>query len=678
MSIDVSPLEYLTALYGRCDRGQIVLVDSSRRSVSKVFNVDQLELAAQHIARVPDDLFIKVNPLDYKQITSRNPFGIGGTGDVVAVVGFHLDVDAGKNDKYLTREKMLDAIAKMPLTASAIIETNGDTGGFHAYWWLEEPIYIDSEEQRADLQQVSNRWLHELREFASPGTIDGTADLCRVLRPVGSLRPKTGNRVRALQWNPEQRYTLDQFRLPKVAKVEQTFEPRHDGESIIEKYLDEVGENHPATLLERYAGYTRVQDGFYIRPGSESGSPTGEVYRRADGSLGFTFKSGACEPFTSTNKNGTNGNWYSAPAIYVMLCHGDDWKAAAKHCHEFLRVPEDYSWIDRMTVGNESGQPKPNEDDTSRESTPTQPSKPSPKAPEPPTTPAGRLLTAYMQQLNTGELPQLLPQSGVLDGVEIGPGLLTMIGAPPGFGKTALAMQILFDALELNEKLVATVANAETTFDGLLRREITRMTRIDSDAIRFGRLTTHELERINTAASELIPRLQRVAVLNDPCDTAQLYKLRDEPPGLLIVDYLQKFASSDKDTRQAVNAVVAVLRHLAKLGWAVLCLSATKRDSNGKHNSKELGLSSFRESGEIEYNADSAYVMIDQGELGAKYIRHVTLSHVKNRHGAKVDRQLRFHMPRMSFGSLPTAEPLGNPEFGGVVELDDPFYSEAS
>jgi hypothetical protein len=382
MSIDVSSLDYLTALYGRCDRGQIVFVESCRNRKSAVFNVDQLELAARHIEREPTELFIKVNPIDHQKLVVRSPHGIGGTNEVVAVVGFHLDVDAGKNDKYLTREMMLEAIAKMPLEPSAIIETNGDGGGFHAYWWLQEPFYIDTEEQRGDCQSISNRWLHELREFAKPGTIDGTADLCRVLRPIGSLRRKTGNRVRALHWNPNQRYTLEQFRLPEVAKAEQTFERRHDGESIIERYLDAIGENHPGILLERYAGYTHQRDGFYIRPGSESGSPTGEVYQRPDGSLGFTFKSGACDPFTSTNKNGTNGNWYSSAAIYVMLCHGDDWKAAAIHCHKFFRGTEGnegHEYIERVAQ-ELLEKAEPQENAASSDSAPPPDSKPEPKS----------------------------------------------------------------------------------------------------------------------------------------------------------------------------------------------------------------------------------------------------------------------------------------------------------
>ncbi len=242
---------------------------------------------------------------------------------------------------------------------------------------------------------------------------------------------------------------------------------------------------------------------------------------------------------------------------------------------------------------------------------------------DPATSAAEAILASWLVRVNRGELPQLIQQQGALKGIEIGPGMITVIGAPPGAGKTALIMQIMFDALELDDSLRAIVANAETTFDGLLRREITRLTWlpnqgcVDSDAVRFGPLTSQELERVNTAAGLLAPRLQRVAVLREPCNVLQLAKLRDQTPGLLIVDYIQKFAPGDRDARQGVNEVMAVLRMLAKAGWAVAGLSATKRDPNGKHSAKELSLSSFRESGEIEYNADSAYVLQDNGPLDA-------------------------------------------------------------
>jgi len=289
---------------------------------------------------------------------------------------------------------------------------------------------------------------------------------------------------------------------------------------------------------------------------------------------------------------------------------------------------------------------------------------------------ASELLTEYMLRLRSGCLPQLCRLGDDLDGIEVGCGLISAVGAPPGAGKTALASQIMFEALEHDRDLVAYVVNAEMSFDALIRRELTRLTRLKSDWIRFGNLTEADHQKIDEAAAEIAAKVDRLQVSPDPSGIEPLADLLHQPPGLVVVDYLQKFSPSNLDARSGVNAVMALLRRLASHGHAVLALSATKRDAKGKHSSGELDLSAFRESGEIEYNSDSAYVLADQGprEEGCEYVRLVTLGHVKNRHGAKVDRQLVFDMPAMRFERF--EEPLathaefdewnnGGFEFGG-------------
>ena len=651
MTHEAEIVQYLDALYGNCDHGNIVLIEPSRKTVSAVFSTNQLDLVAAHIAAKPLDLFIKINLMDHAATIQRSQFGIGGAAEVSAIVSFHCDADAGKPG-YLAPNDMLDAIGKMPLQPSMIIQSNGDDGGFHPYWILDKPHDITDETDRKRCQAISTRWLEKLRTHA--GTIDSTANIDRILRPVGSLR-ESGNYVKPLLFNPTRRYSLDQFVLPEIERPEAPIynsEPRqHDGESVIEKYLGAVGLNSVAAILSRQ-GYQRCgREGFWIRPNSESGAPTGEIFVK-DNREGFTVKSGAADPLECTNKNGSTGNWYSVPALWVAFHHDGDWKQAAKECHEYFgqqKPKVDYRdfEIPPATGKTEAG------------SQGQQQEKPKPEQPRV-TTSATSLLDAYFNKIEANALPQLVKQYAALEGIEIGPGLLTVVGAPPGAGKTALAMQVTFDALALDPSLTAVVANAETTFDGLLRREFTRITRLKSDDIRFGNLTEYDMTLLRKAKTELSPRLARVEVLDDPCTLAKLLMLRSEPPGLLVVDYLQKFAPADKDVRQGVGEVVSGMRMLAKAGWAVLCLSATARNKDGKHDSKSLSLSSFKESGEIEFNADSAYVLVDNGPLdeSKEYIRHVTLSHVKNRHGAKVNRELQFHMPRMSFEAMPQVEPV--------------------
>jgi len=281
----------------------------------------------------------------------------------------------------------------------------------------------------------------------------------------------------------------------------------------------------------------------------------------------------------------------------------------------------------------------------------------------------------YLARLRAGETQRLIAQRSALHGIEIGKGLLTILGAPPGAGKTALIMQITNDALQLDPTLTATIANAETSFDGLLRREITRRTRIKSEHIRFGDITEAELAEIENVVSDMMPILERIEIVDD-CNLGNLLKLIDRPPGLLVVDYLQKFTPTGSDPRIGVNQVMAAMRTLAKADWAVVCLSATSRASKGHGGDKDLSMASYRDSGEIEFNADSCYLLVDEGPLDAEYIRLTELKHVKNRHGAKRDRKLRFHMPQMSFEAY-EGEPV---RFGEFDEYEDanPFECEGA
>jgi replicative DNA helicase len=268
---------------------------------------------------------------------------------------------------------------------------------------------------------------------------------------------------------------------------------------------------------------------------------------------------------------------------------------------------------------------------------------------KPSLTSAVDLLDKYLAKLKSGDLPQLYRFEDVLDGIEVGGGLITLIGAPPGAGKTAMASQLLFEAMQLQPQLVGYLANAEMAFDSIIRRELTRLTRVKSDAIRFGLLTQEEHYTIDMVIAGLRASMERLQVFEEP-DHERLLELLDKPPGFVVIDYLQKFAPPDKDVRVGVNTVMNTLRRLANHGHGILALSATKRDTKGQHSSESLGLSSFKESGECEFQADSAYVLRDIGPAGKlEYIRHVELAHVKNRHGAKVDRHLEFHMPKMRF-----------------------------
>ncbi len=149
-------------------------------------------------------------------------------------------------------------------------------------------------------------------------------------------------------------------------------------------------------------------------------------------------------------------------------------------------------------------------------------------------------------------------------------------------------------------------------------------------------MTNAEKAKVETATEILTPLIVRIRELDNSTLEA-LQQLIGKPPRVLIVDYVQKFAPPG-DPKVGVTAVMGALRRLAKLGWTVIGICATSRPSKDK---SELSLTSFRDSSEIESNADSAYLLVDEGEVEKqKFVKLQKLIHAKNRHGPNVTSSL--------------------------------------
>lgn len=105
---------------------------------------------------------------------------------------------------------------------------------------------------------------------------------------------------------------------------------------------------------------------------------------------------------------------------------------------------------------------------------------------------------------------------------------------------------------------------------------------------------------------------------------------------LVIIDYLQTWASSRKeftDFRHVVNALVAELREMAlkHLNSPVLVISSQNR--GGQNTSR---LTSLKESGDLEYATDSAWFLVsNESRFATPPSRPVDLVLAKNRYGDK-------------------------------------------
>jgi hypothetical protein len=256
------------------------------------------------------------------------------------------------------------------------------------------------------------------------------------------------------------------------------------------------------------------------------------------------------------------------------------------------------------------------------------------------------MLGELMAKLRRGEGDVLYAAGDTFGHFECGPGKVTILGAPPGAGKTAIAMQYVFAHLEADKDARVVIANAEMSFEVLMRRELTRRSGVPGKSLRFATLNGMQMEDVEAAASSLVPLVERIEVLMPPYSQESLSGLLVGGKGrLLVVDYLQKFAGGD-DPRIGVNQVMGVLRMLAHDAWGVLAMSSVTRVKKGE----KLSMNSFKESGEIEFNADACYLLRDEGPVdGNERVRKVNVDNVKNRHGELHSMPLVFDMPQMTF-----------------------------
>ena len=261
-------------------------------------------------------------------------------------------------------------------------------------------------------------------------------------------------------------------------------------------------------------------------------------------------------------------------------------------------------------------------------------------------------LADWRDDVTSGTPPTLYRAgTGDLERVEIGPGLITLFGGAPGSGKTAFAMQLVFDALRLTPTLRAVVCNVEMPPGVLLDRQLARLSGIDLGTIRFRKFGTEHADRLDSAMATMATLADRLAFVRPPFDLGNVAATADAADaGLILLDYIQRIPPPGKhaDKRGAVDEAMAILRQFADAETAIIIVAAVSRskDSRGRSSYAEgLSLASFRESSELEFGADDAFLLLP----GAECRELVTLQHGKSRNGGAKDIALTFDGRHQSF-----------------------------
>jgi replicative DNA helicase len=204
--------------------------------------------------------------------------------------------------------------------------------------------------------------------------------------------------------------------------------------------------------------------------------------------------------------------------------------------------------------------------------------------------------------------------------------------------------------------------------EAILNRQLARLSGVNAELIRHRRLGPAHAERIDTGLATLDTVIDRIGFLQRPFSLTNVALAADDMGAqVVILDYLQRFTLDDEDSepRERIGRMMDALRRLASRGLAVIVVSAIgrTRDSAGRssYSGDGLSLASFRETSELEYGADDAFILspIDKQDQN-----RVRLQHLKSRHGEQVTQDLFFNRGVQSFQLLDGHRPRATADCG--------------
>ena len=271
------------------------------------------------------------------------------------------------------------------------------------------------------------------------------------------------------------------------------------------------------------------------------------------------------------------------------------------------------------------------------------------------------LLEAVRDDIFSGKLPV---QYAVADKpwgtIALRPGDVIALAAPPGNGKTALVTQLVVDSLRNHPEARCLVVNVEMSAAKLIERQIARLSGVSFTSIANRQVLPTQKNAIDRAIATLAAVGDRLFFMNGPFDIENIaLSIQAVEPTVLVLDYVQRIdCGGTLEPRQKLNAVMNEARTIASAGIAVVLISAVGRTTskrNGGYSSSELGMGSFRESSEVEYGVDDAFVLTDEEDSSKSQDtgpRIMLLRHVKSRNHQRKDLRLEFDGAAQQFRLL--------------------------
>lgn len=183
---------------------------------------------------------------------------------------------------------------------------------------------------------------------------------------------------------------------------------------------------------------------------------------------------------------------------------------------------------------------------------------------------------------------------------------LIIVGARPGMGKSAFALNIAVNTCDQSKKAIA-IFSLEMGREQMTTRMLSSVSMVNSHSLRSGQLEKDDWYKLAQGVDYLgkMPiYIDDTAGITVPQMKAKLRRMKNL--GLVIIDYLQLMESPNKHSSRVteVSEITRQLKLMAKeLNVPVMTLSQLSRTSE-KRDDKRPMLSDLRESGSIEQDAD--------------------------------------------------------------------------
>ena len=152
----------------------------------------------------------------------------------------------------------------------------------------------------------------------------------------------------------------------------------------------------------------------------------------------------------------------------------------------------------------------------------------------------------------------------------------------------------------------------------------------------------------------LEPLVERLCFVRPPFNLDNVAESADAfEANLILLDYIQRIRppGDHGDRRGSVDATMNYLRQFADAGVAVMVVAAVARTKDNKgrssYSGEGLNLASFRESSELEFGADDAFMLIPDSRSDS-----ITLRQLKARYSETRDLELDVVLIRPEPGHL--------------------------